>query len=93
MSSARPQAQALDKFVRGQFSDSINVGPPPTPPPPGLSSPWLQTDIGSPPAAGNASDAQNVLTLTGSGLTSTRTRARITSSIRPKPATGGLIST
>ncbi len=62
------QAQVIaNKFVRGQFDSNINVGTPPTPPPPGLSAPWLQTDIGSPPAAGSAFDAQNALTLSGSG--------------------------
>lgn len=53
-------------FFRGQFPDNINVGSG-APPAPGLSSPWSQTDIGSPPVAGDAFDSQNVLTIKGSG--------------------------
>jgi hypothetical protein len=59
------EAQQTGVF-RNVFPSGIPVGAGPAPPP-SLSSPWLQTDIGSPPVAGTAFDTQNVLTLAGSG--------------------------
>jgi hypothetical protein len=59
------EAQQTGIF-KARFPTGINVGSGP-PLAPSLSLPWTQTDIGSPPVAGNAFDSQGVLTLSGSG--------------------------